>query len=362
MLTIFVQFAVLSVIFCLCGAFRAGGRLTARLQQSRSAYTRGTSLCMMSDSMVLAAMPTIEEWLDVAEPKLKKATMGMFRACKEIAYKIRTASCDKMSCFNDFGDEQLAIDILANNVIFDNLRASGAVATASSEETPTEDPMGGTGYSVAFDPLDGSSVIDTNFAVGTIWGVWPGDKLTGVKGKDMKAAGIAIYGPRTTITIAVDNMPYAHEFLLVDDFSAMHGQWIKTNEFMNVAEGKLFAPGNLRATQDNAGYKQLFDYWMENQYQLRYTGGMVPDVNQILVKGKGVFVNVNSKKTKSKLRLLYEVAPMGYIIEKAGGRSSEGEKSVLEIPIDTTEQTTQVAFGSYDEVKRFEEMVGRKYL
>ena len=69
--------------------------------------------------------------------------MGMFRACKEIAYKIRTASCDKMACFNDFGDEQLAIDILANNVIFQNLKDSGVVATASSEETPVEDPMGG---------------------------------------------------------------------------------------------------------------------------------------------------------------------------------------------------------------------------
>ena len=258
--------------------------------------------------------------------------------------------------------EQLAIDILANNVIFDNLKASGAVATASSEETPTEDPMGGTGYSVAFDPLDGSSIIDTNFAVGTIWGTWPGDKLTGVTGRGLKAAGMAVYGPRTTITLAIDNMPYAHEFLLVDDFSAMHGQWIKTNEFMSIGEGKLIAPGNLRATQDNAGYQELFNYWVENMYQLRYTGGMVPDVNQILVKGKGVFVNVNSKKTKSKLRVLYEVAPIGYIIEKAGGRSSEGEKSVLDIPITTTEVTSQVAFGSADEVARFEKLVGRKYI
>ena len=56
--------------------------------------------------------------------------------------------------------------------------------------------------------------------------------------------------------------------------------------------------GNLRATQDNQGYAELFDYWQDNMYQLRYTGGMVPDVNQILVKGKGIFVNVASKKTK----------------------------------------------------------------
>lgn len=325
--------------------------------------TKIRSLKMMSD-LNLSAMPTIEEWLDVCEPGLKKATLGMFRACKEIAYKIRTASCDKMSCFNEFGDEQLAIDILANNVIFQNLKNSGAVATASSEETPTEDPMGGTGYSVAFDPLDGSSVIDTNFAVGTIWGTWPGSKLTGpdVSGRTLKSAGIAIYGPRTSITIAVSNMPNAHEFLLIDDFSANHGQWLKTNEFSTINEGKLIAPGNLRATQDNKGYADLFDYWLANTYQLRYTGGMVPDVNQIMVKGKGVFVNVASKNTKSKLRVLYEVAPIGYLIEKAGGKSSEGEKSVLDIPILSTEQVSQVAFGSANEVKRFEDMVGRKYI
>lgn len=69
--------------------------------------------------------------------------IAMFAACKEIAYKIRTASCDKMACFNEFGDEQLAIDVLANNVIFENLKACGCCATASSEETPVEDPMGG---------------------------------------------------------------------------------------------------------------------------------------------------------------------------------------------------------------------------
>merc|ERR1711998_42009 len=287
---------------------------------------------------------TIEEFLVDAEPKLQKAIFGMFSACKEVGYKIRTASCDKQACFNAFGDEQLAIDVLADTVIFENLKASGAVATASSEEEPTEVPMGGEGYSVAFDPLDGSSVIDTNFAVGTIWGTWPGDRLVGVTGRQLKSAGIAVYGPRTTITLAVDNMDHAHEFLLVDDDGPMNGQWIKTNEFRSINEGKLIAPGNLRATQDNEGYMALFNYWLENQYQLRYTGGMVPDVNQMMVKGKGVFVN--SPNTKSKLRTLYEVAPIGYLIEKAGGKSSDGEKSVLDIMIEQTEQTSQVCYGS----------------
>lgn len=309
----------------------------------------------------LSAQPIIEDWIDVCEPGLKKTVLAMFRACKEIAYKVRTASCDKMSCFNEFGDEQLAIDILANNVIFQSLRNSGAVATASSEETPVEDPMGGTGYSVAFDPLDGSSIIDTNFAVGTIFGVWEGSKLTGIRGRDIKAAGMAVYGPRTTITIAVAGYDYAHEFLLVDDFSSFHGQWVKTNEFKSIDAGRLIAPGNLRATQDNPGYAELFNYWMANQYQLRYTGGMVPDVNQLMIKGKGVFVNVASPNTKSKLRMLYEVAPIGYIIEKARGKSSDGEKSVLDIQITDTEQVSQVAFGAPSEVERFEELVGKTY-
>jgi fructose-1,6-bisphosphatase len=73
------------------------------------------------------------------------------------------------------------------------------------------------GFSVAFDPLDGSSIVDTNFTVGTIFGVWPGDKLTGVKGRDQVAAAMGIYGPRTTYVLALKDVPGTHEFLLLDE-------------------------------------------------------------------------------------------------------------------------------------------------
>jgi len=73
------------------------------------------------------------------------------------------------------------------------------------------------GFSVAFDPLDGSSIVDTNFTVGTIFGVWPGDKLTGVTGRDQVAAAMGIYGPRTTYVIALKDCPGTHEFLLLDE-------------------------------------------------------------------------------------------------------------------------------------------------
>lgn len=117
---------------------------------------------------MIATGEPLEDWLSRVEKDLGKCTRGIFSACKEVAYKIRTASCDKMACFNDFGDEQLAIDVLADKVIFDNLEASGVVATGSSEEVPVEKPITDGGkFSVAFDPLDGSSIIDTNFSVGT---------------------------------------------------------------------------------------------------------------------------------------------------------------------------------------------------
>eukprot|EP00173_Palmaria_palmata_P000963 Plantae.Rhodophyta-Palmaria_palmata.ctg1496.p1 GENE.Plantae.Rhodophyta-Palmaria_palmata.ctg1496~~Plantae.Rhodophyta-Palmaria_palmata.ctg1496.p1 ORF type:complete len:301 (-),score=55.78 Plantae.Rhodophyta-Palmaria_palmata.ctg1496:121-891(-) len=251
--------------------------------------------------------------------------------------------------------------MLADKVIFDNLEASGVCATASSEEVPVEKPITSGGkFSVAFDPLDGSSIIDTNFSVGTIFGVWPGDKFVGQTGNEIVCAGLAVYGPRTTMTLAIDGVDGAHEFLLIDDFSANHGSWIHTAVFTTVNEGKLFAPGNMRAAQDNPGYQKLLDHYFAEKYQLRYTGGMVPDVNQILVKGKGVFCNPVSPSAKAKLRVLYEVLPIGYVIEKGGGKSSQGDHSVLDIVIKSTEDTSQVCYGSADEVARFEELVGSK--
>ena len=308
-------------------------------------------------SIRMFSSDTPENWMRSLrqDPKLIRVVQSLFDSGKEISYKIRTASCDKMSCYNDFGDQQLAIDLLADDLLFQNLGASGQVASASSEENPEILFLGGNDYSVAFDPLDGSSIIDTNFAVGTIFGVWAGKELTGVYGRDLVAAGVVVYGPRTTLTIAMEGVEGAHEFLLMDDFTAKHGQWTRTKSFYNIQEGKMFSPGNIRALYDIPGYKDLYHYWITNQYQMRYTGGMVPDVNQILVKGKGIFVYPGSPP---KLRLLYEVAPLAFLMEKAGGASSDGQGSVLDRRIIKTDDCCQVALGSRVEVERFEKMMG----
>jgi sedoheptulose-bisphosphatase len=208
--------------------------------------------------------------------------MSMSEAVRTIAFKVRTASCAGTACVNSFGDEQLAVDMLADKLLFEALRYSGVCKYACSEEVPEAVDMGGEGFSVAFDPLDGSSIVDTNFSVGTIFGVWPGSSLTGITGRDQAAAGMGIYGPRTVFCIALKDAPGCHEFLLQDD-----GKWVHVKETTEIGEGKMFSPGNLRATFDNPEYEKLVSYWLGERYTLRYTGGMVPDVFQIIVKEKG---------------------------------------------------------------------------
>merc|ERR1712182_195149 len=243
---------------------------------------------------------------------LRKLMSSMGEAGRQIAFKVRTASCNKTACVNSFGDEQLAVDMLADKILFETLQYSQVCEQACSEEVPEPLDMGGKGFSVAFDPLDGSSIVDTNFAVGTIFGAWPGADLKGITGRDQAAAGMIVYGPRTVFCLAL---------------------------------------------KDNPEYSKLVDFWLKEKYSLRYTGGMVPDVFQIIVKEKGVFSNVTSPTTVAKLRILFEVAPLALLVEKAGGASScDGQQlSGLDVPITEWDQRTQICYGSVGEVKRFEE-------
>ncbi|CAH8337912.1 unnamed protein product [Eruca vesicaria subsp. sativa] len=235
--------------------------------------------------------------------------------------------------------------MLADKLLFEALQYSHVCKYACSEEVPELQDMGGPaegGFSVAFDPLDGSSIVDTNFTVGTIFGVWPGHKLTGVAGGDQVAAAMGIYGPRTTYVLAVKGFPGTHEFLLLDE-----GKWQHVKETTEIQGRENVLTRKLES--------HLTDYYVKEKYTLRYTGGMVPDVNQIIVKEKGVFTNVTSPTAKAKLRLLFEVAPLCLLIENAGGFSSGGYKSVLDKTIVNLDDRTQIAYGSKNEIIRLEE-------
>ncbi|MFH0776122.1 MAG: fructose-bisphosphatase class I [Patescibacteria group bacterium] len=293
----------------------------------------------------------LPDFLAQTEPQLAQTISAFADSIKKIAAKIGTAETSEAGSQNTFGENQLKLDVLADQIIFSELGKCMSVAVAASEEQSSEKVLHADGvFSVAFDPLDGSSLVDSNLAVGTIFGIWKGKGFIGKTGRTIVAAGYAIYGPRTTLTLSLGEKPA--EFTL-----QKNGDWKLSIAKMEIGEGKMFAPGNLRACAENKEYLCLLDFWAENGYQLRYSGGMVPDVHQILVKGKGIFSYPGSSSCPAKLRLIYECAPLAFIVEAAGGASTNLETSILDEKVVELDQRTVIAIGSREEVDRFKKFL-----
>lgn len=272
---------------------------------------------------------------------------------------------------NQSGDDQLHLDIDCDNAVFAAVRKSGVFSIAASEETPKEtdvqSPMVTSDeeaelFSLGFDPLDGSSIIDANFSVGSIFGIWPGKGVLNRTGREQIASAVSLYGPRTTLCIALPagsttkEKPVVLEVTLVNNRSS----WEVSREEITIKpDGKVFAPGNLRATTDNKKYNDLVNHWIAERYTLRYSGGMVPDVYHIFAKSKGVFANVSSEKAKAKLRLLYEVAPLGLMVECANGVTTHEayDRSVLDFAIEDLDQRLGVCFGGVNEVNVYKQFM-----
>ena len=269
---------------------------------------------------------------------------------------------------NQSGDDQLHLDIDCDDACFAAIRESGVFSIAASEETPVETDVtssieGQEGFfSLGFDPLDGSSIIDANFSVGSIFGIWPGKGVLGRTGREQVASAVTLYGPRTTLCIALPSAStdLGKDAVLEVTLTKVETVWEVSRDAIQIqASGKVFAPGNLRASNDNAQYNALIHHWISERYTLRYTGGMVPDVYHIFAKSKGVFTNVSSEKAKAKLRLLYEVAPMGLIVECAGGVTTHEayDGSVLDETIDDLDKRLGVCFGSSEEVEIYKKFM-----
>lgn len=193
--------------------------------------------------------------------------------------------------------------------------------------------------------------------VGSIFGIWHGRRLLGETGTGIHAAIISMYGPKISMVLAVKGVAV--------EFQYLKNAWVVTRKNIEIAsKGKIFGPGNLRATQDHSGYNSLMDIWLKEKYTLRYTGGMVPDVYHILLKQKGVFVNVPSPSAKAKLRLVFECAPIAYIIETAKGRAIIASENncgmpVLEVLIDDLDKRVGVCYGGVDEIAIVERHLGK---
>lgn len=292
----------------------------------------------------------------VNKENVHKVLHAIFDACEEVATAIRDVDCAVgVEQNNVFGDNQLHIDVLADKHIFDHLKKTGLVNFACSEETPEPHYCGGKEFIVTFDPLDGSSIIDVNWTVGTIFAIWPNkNDLQGLTGHDIITSGIVIYGPRTSVVYYDLEDGKVNEYKLhYKDEKMPESTWVKMKTGLQIKPTtKICAPGNFRALSESKAYIEAFDYWRKNKYVLRYIGGMAPDCYAIFIKSGGIFAALTSKSCPPKLRLLYECQPIGFIIEKAGGKTTDGEKSVLDIVINGYQQKTTFACGSSEEIDR----------
>eukprot|EP00747_Dinoflagellata_sp_TGD_P147941 gnl/TRDRNA2_/TRDRNA2_176863_c0_seq4.p1 gnl/TRDRNA2_/TRDRNA2_176863_c0~~gnl/TRDRNA2_/TRDRNA2_176863_c0_seq4.p1 ORF type:complete len:456 (-),score=102.17 gnl/TRDRNA2_/TRDRNA2_176863_c0_seq4:163-1530(-) len=305
------------------------------------------------------------------DEKVRTVIYELLDACADITEALRSALVTVEGSSNTFGDAQLSVDVIADEILWTKAKNSKVVAYAASEEEPEIKKCNSEGeYTICWDPLDGSSIVDNNWAVGTMVGVWGSksgtgdDGLIGATGRDQVTSIVAMYGPRTTVLVALDDGVYEFSYGCTPDGCQLSDgsfePWICSRSRITISpECKIFAPANLRATSEVEGYKHLVEHYMENKYTLRYSGGLVPDVYQQFTKQQGVFVNPTSESSPAKLRLAFEAAPFGLLVEKAGGKSSDGLTggSVLDVTITQVDQRTALCIGSANEVDRFNEMI-----
>ncbi len=271
------------------------------------------------------------------------------RSVKYINFAIRagdTGTCGSQNCF---GEDQLTLDVLSDKIIANELEMSELAAIIASEEQEKAQtfPAPRGKFAIAYDPLDGSSLVDANLSIGSIFGIWAGDHFIGQTGDEMVAAVYAVYGPRITLVIAIKNLG-AHEFELNDV-----GEFILKQKNLKIKDdSKYFAPGNMKVAAENPKYKKLVDSWILEPKKLRYSGGMVPDMHHILSKGEGQFTYPRcSKHPNGKLRLLFECGPFSFIFRECGGVGKDQEgHDILSIKIENEHQTTPIFIGSKNEI------------
>lgn len=260
---------------------------------------------------------------------------------------LKKCDFDYLESINITGDNQLGVDVEANNIFKEVLLGLDSVKGICSEEEDEaiykKDSNGM--YLVAFDPLDGSSIVSSNLSVGSIFGIYNED----FSAKNLIASGYIIYGPRLEMVIAQDS---------VNHYIYNNEEWRNIGSLILNDKGKINSPGG---TQKNwsTKHKILIESLFLEGYRLRYSGGMVPDLHNLLCKGGGLFSYPStSDAPNGKLRALFEVFPFAFIFEKAGGEAvgSIGDNlslcRILDLEIDSIHQSLPCFFGSKYEIDR----------
>ena len=274
-------------------------------------------------------------------------------ASKYVINAVRTGDLGVAGTSNLYGEEQLALDVLSDRIMRKRMIHSGVVCNIASEEMEeiyqvTSNPQGM--FSVAYDPLDGSSLVDVNLAVGTIVGIYQGCDLL-QPGRKMVGAIYILYGPRVSMVYSVGKGVYEFTMNQLMEFNL-------TRENVQMKpSGDIYSPGGLR-NKYTEGNERYIRYLEEKGAKLRYSGGFVPDINQVLMKGKGIFMYPALKDTPNgKLRLLFELNPMAFLLEQAGGAATNGKTPILDLVPEGLDQRSPVYIGCREDVEKASEFL-----
>ncbi len=286
-------------------------------------------------------------WMAGVEMELRRLIWQIAVTGKYISAKIHESNRKLAGFRNVYDEDQLALDRSSDEILKNQLQFSGFVREYASEERDAVIPIGnGTEkYFVTADPLDGSSLVDTNLSIGTIIGIHKESMFCSGR-QSMVAALYITYGPLITMVYSAGKG--THEFVLNRE-----GEYVLSEENIRLKEkGSIYSLGGLRKDWLPEHLKFVESLEAEG-YKLRYSGGFVPDINQILIKRGGVFSYPGLRKSPAgKLRLLFELQPMAFIMEQAGGAATDGRTDILAIPVRDLEQRSPIYIGSRFEVDK----------
>ena len=300
----------------------------------------------------------IGSYYSFLEHSLHSVLIAICKSSIEIEKKVRYSGLYQLhgnhSSQNTSGDVQKKLDVVSNDIMIHYLIHSYACNVLLSEEN--DEPIFVSAekrgrYLVAFDPLDGSSNIDCNAPLGTIFSISENvENEVLVNGNRILMAGYVLYGPSTEIVIAYDNK--VHRFILNET-----GTFCYIGPIVLQGVKKIYSINEGHSSYWYADTKIFIDECKKMGYGARYIGSMVADVHRTLLYG-GVFsYPADKKNTQGKLRLLYECFPMAKIVECAGGRAIVGNAScqrILDISPTSIHQRTPILLGSEKEIKKYD--------
>lgn len=305
------------------------------------------------------------------DPALCEVVTEIVSACEKISQAVRQGALagilGEAGSDNVQGEHQKKLDVIANDILLAAGLKTGVLAVASEEmPTPVANPSSTSDYLLLFDPLDGSSNIDVNVSIGTIFSILKAPKDMNrtddaavaqaflQPGTQQVASGYVAYGPSTQLVITFGKG--------VRGYTLHQGQWWQTvDQFTIPADTKEFAINASNARHWEAPVKRYVDEMLAGStgplgkdFNMRWIASMVADVHRVLTRG-GTFMYPRDQRDPTKpgkLRLMYEANPMSFLVEQAGGASTNGVERILSLTPHQLHERVAVFLGAKNEIER----------